>query len=37
VELGFAEQRHCNFWIGVLGQTILAGVATELTSDGIVQ
>jgi para-nitrobenzyl esterase len=37
VELGFAEQHHCNFWIGVLGQTILAGVATELTSDGIVQ
>jgi para-nitrobenzyl esterase len=37
LELGFAEQHHCNFWIGVLEQTILAGVATDLTSAGIVQ
>jgi para-nitrobenzyl esterase len=37
LQLGFAEQHHCNFWIGVLEQTILAGVATDLTSEGIVQ
>ena len=37
VEFGFAAQHHCNFWIGVLEQTILAGVANELTSAGIVQ
>jgi para-nitrobenzyl esterase len=37
VEFGFAAQHHCTFWIGVLEQTILAGVATELTSAGIVQ
>ena len=37
VELGFAAQHHCNFWIGVLEQTVLAGVASQLTSDGIVQ
>jgi hypothetical protein len=36
VEFGFAAQHHCNFWIGVLEQTILASVATELTSAGIV-
>ena len=37
VEIGFAAQHHCNFWIGVLEQTVLASVATELTSAGIVQ
>jgi len=37
VEIGFAAQHHCNFWIGVLEQTVLADVATELTSAGIVQ
>jgi para-nitrobenzyl esterase len=37
VEFGFAAQHHCNFWIGVLEQTILAGVANELTSAGLVQ
>jgi para-nitrobenzyl esterase len=37
VEFGFAAQHHCNFWIGVLEQTVLAGVANELTSAGIVQ
>jgi para-nitrobenzyl esterase len=37
VEFGFAAQHHCNFWIGVLEQTVLASVATELTSAGIVQ
>jgi len=37
LELGFAAQHHCNFWIGVLDQTILAGVATDLTSAEIVQ
>jgi para-nitrobenzyl esterase len=37
VEFGFAAQHHCNFWIGVLEETILAGVANELTSEGIVQ
>jgi para-nitrobenzyl esterase len=37
VEFGFATQHHCNFWIGVLEQTVLASVATELTSAGIVQ
>jgi carboxylesterase type B len=37
LELGFAAQHHCNFWIAVLEQTILAGVATDLTSAGIVQ
>jgi hypothetical protein len=28
---------HCNFWIGILEQTILASVAATLTSDGIVE
>jgi para-nitrobenzyl esterase len=37
VEFGFATQHHCNFWIGVLEQTVLASVAGELTSAGIVQ
>jgi para-nitrobenzyl esterase len=37
VELGFAAQHQCNFWISVLEQTVLADVAAELTSDGIVQ
>ncbi len=37
VEFGFAAHHHCNFWIGVLEQTVLAGVAGELTSAGIVQ
>jgi para-nitrobenzyl esterase len=37
VEFGFAAQHHCNFWIGVLEQTVLASVANELTSAGIVQ
>jgi para-nitrobenzyl esterase len=37
VEFGFAAQHHCNFWIGVLEQTVLASVASELTSAGIVQ
>jgi len=37
VEFGFAAQHHCNFWLGVLEQTVLAGVANELTSAGIVQ
>jgi para-nitrobenzyl esterase len=37
VEFGFASQHHCNFWISVLEQTILADVATQLTSAGIVQ
>ena len=37
VEFGYASQHHCNFWIGVLEQTVLAGVASELTSAGIVQ
>ena len=37
VEFGFASQHHCSFWIGVLEQTVLADVATELTSAGIVQ
>jgi para-nitrobenzyl esterase len=37
LELGFAAQHHCNFWIAILEQTILAGVATDLTSAGIVQ
>jgi hypothetical protein len=37
VEFGFAAQHHCNFWIGVLEQTVLADVAAELTSAGIVQ
>jgi para-nitrobenzyl esterase len=37
VEFGFATQHHCNFWIGVLEQTVLASVAGALTSAGIVQ
>jgi para-nitrobenzyl esterase len=37
VEFGFAAQHQCNFWIGVLEQTVLANVAAELTSAGIVQ
>jgi para-nitrobenzyl esterase len=36
-ELGYATEHHCNFWIGVLEQTVLADVAGELTSAGIVQ
>jgi hypothetical protein len=37
VEFNYAAQHHCNFWIGVLEQTILASVAATLTSDGIVE
>jgi len=37
VELNYAAEHHCNFWIGILAQTILSSVATTLTSDGIVE
>jgi para-nitrobenzyl esterase len=37
LKLGYATEHHCNFWIGVLEQTVLADVAGELTSAGIVQ
>jgi para-nitrobenzyl esterase len=37
VEFNYAAQHHCNFWIGILEQTILASVAATLTSDGIVE
>ena len=36
VELNYATAHHCNFWIGILTQTILENVAAELTSHGIV-
>jgi para-nitrobenzyl esterase len=37
VEFNYAAQHHCNFWIGILEQTILASVAATLTSEGIVE
>jgi para-nitrobenzyl esterase len=37
VEFNYAAEHHCNFWIGILEQTILASVAATLTSDGIVE
>ena len=33
----FPATTTCNFWIGILEQTILASVAATLTSDGIVE
>jgi para-nitrobenzyl esterase len=36
VELNFATEHHCNFWLGILSQTILENVAADLTSHGIV-
>jgi para-nitrobenzyl esterase len=36
VEFNYATEHHCNFWLGILTQTILENVATELTADGIV-
>jgi para-nitrobenzyl esterase len=37
VEFNYAAEHHCNFWIGILEQTILASVAATLTGDGIVE
>jgi para-nitrobenzyl esterase len=36
-ELNYAAEHHCNFWIGILEQTILESVAATLTKDGIVE
>jgi para-nitrobenzyl esterase len=36
VELNYATEHHCNFWTGILTQTILENVAAELTADGII-
>jgi para-nitrobenzyl esterase len=37
VEFNYATEHHCNFWIGILEQTILESVVSELTSNGITQ
>jgi para-nitrobenzyl esterase len=36
VGFNYATEHHCNFWIGILTQTILENVAADLTSHGIV-
>jgi para-nitrobenzyl esterase len=36
VELNYATAHHCNFWLGILEQTVLENVAADLTSHGIV-
>lgn len=36
IELDFAAAHKCDFWIGILGETTLAGVANALTAKGIV-
>jgi para-nitrobenzyl esterase len=36
VEFNYAAGHHCNFWLGILEQTILENVAADLTSHGIV-
>jgi para-nitrobenzyl esterase len=37
VEFDYATEHHCNFWIGILLETILESVASELASDGITE
>jgi para-nitrobenzyl esterase len=36
-EFNYAQEHKCNFWIGILEQTILDAVASNLTSDGITE
>jgi para-nitrobenzyl esterase len=36
VEFDFAAAHKCNFWIGILGETTLAGVANALAAKGII-
>lgn len=36
IELDFATEHKCDFWIGILGETTLAGVANALGAKGIV-
>jgi|HubBroStandDraft_1064217.scaffolds.fasta_scaffold00104_49 para-nitrobenzyl esterase len=37
VEFNYATEHHCNFWIGILEQTILSSVVSELEADGITE
>jgi para-nitrobenzyl esterase len=37
VEFNYSNEHHCNFWIGILEQTILESIVSELTSNGITQ
>jgi len=37
LEFNYATEHHCNFWIGILEQTILEAVANTLTSEGITE
>jgi para-nitrobenzyl esterase len=37
VEFNYASKHHCDFWIGVLEQTLLKSIVSELTSDGITE
>jgi para-nitrobenzyl esterase len=36
VEFNFAQDHKCNFWLGILVQTALAGVADEISAAGII-
>jgi para-nitrobenzyl esterase len=35
IETNFATEHHCNFWTGVLLQTVLESAASQLQADGI--
>jgi para-nitrobenzyl esterase len=37
VEFNFAQDHKCNFWIGILLQTVLADVANQISGAGITQ
>lgn len=37
VEFNYATKHNCNFWIGILEQTILESIVSELTSNGITE
>jgi para-nitrobenzyl esterase len=37
VEFNFAQDHKCNFWVGILVQTALAGIANQLSANGIFQ
>jgi len=37
IEFNYATKHNCNFWIGILEQTILESIVSELTSNGIKQ
>ena len=36
-ETNIAQVHHCNFWIGVLVQTVLGDIASQLSAHGITQ